>query len=125
MRNSISIKHGTEGPHHDPYSFTEVTIDGRSGEVIFHCGLGEWTRLPDGTKVDGSDAIKAFEKLTGLHPGVAEESFYKAKSRKIRRHLKACGGHEESSAGYPGETLVYCSTCGLILDCSFNRSAVE
>jgi len=50
---SISTRTGTEGPRHDPYSFTEITVEARGHRVTVHYGLGEWI------EVDGSQLIGA------------------------------------------------------------------
>lgn len=53
MRNSIKtssgyiyFRTGTEGPRHDPYSYTEITVS-RKGHrrAMLHMGLGVWSEV--------------------------------------------------------------------------------
>ena len=124
MTNTIEIRTGSEGPRHDPYHFTEVTVEGRAGRVTYHSGLGDWTKL-DGDLVDDvtGEAKIAFERLTGVTPDVAEQTYYKLKHRRTARH--SCGTkHLRWQAGYPGEELLMCEKCGDVLDSTFDISAV-
>lgn len=69
---TVHTRHGSEGPHHDPYSFTEITVglpDGR--EFRYHGGLGEDLRLRTlgngwETIANGDGAREQFEALVGF-----------------------------------------------------------
>lgn len=63
---------GTEGPAHDPYSFTEMTVkerfvDGSKLDVTLHLGLALWVSI-NGRKTASYDhnAVAKFYDLTGL-----------------------------------------------------------
>lgn len=62
---------GTYGPAHDPYSFTERTVDvhtPHSHDVItLHCGLGVWL-IWNGVRItdDEDMAVALFEFRTGM-----------------------------------------------------------
>jgi hypothetical protein len=120
---SISTRTGTEGPRHDPYSFTEITVEARGHRVTVHYGLGEWIEV-DGTGerlMALPDASCVMEALTGLTLAQAERALRKRDESYYRRH-KAHGGYEWSS-GYPGEELCFCK-CGQCIDSTFNESAI-
>lgn len=66
---NIHVKRGSEGPRHDPYSYTEVTFyftNKKRKPVIYHAGLGEWTKHGKNTYEENPAAM--FQKLTGLNP---------------------------------------------------------
>ena len=121
--NSIDLRNGTEGPRHDPYSFTEITVHGRAGEVTIHAGLANWLRHNDKLITGEEKAALMFEKLTGLAPWTAEKIYH---NLPLRRHRAKCDSliFEEVS-GYPGETFTICTKCRDVVDSHFNRSAVE
>lgn len=121
--NTITIRTGTEGPRFDPYHFTEVTVRGRAGEVTYHGGLGEWTRINKEICGREQQAAKVFELATGLSPYVAEKV---ARLLPYRKHARKCSGRETTyEAGYPGETLEFCAKCGQVVNGFFDRSAIE
>lgn len=127
---TVHVKTGTEGPRHDPYGFTEITVDGRNGKVTFHSGLSTW--LTQNTafsqiKYTGDEVtIAEFERLVGVTPQVAYLAVLRNKQRKVRRHLRSCPKRKEvyEADGYPGESLLICG-CGSVLDSHFDISAVE
>lgn len=118
----IDITHGTEGPHYDPYSYTEVTV-WRLGHVwTLHSGLGVWMQK-DGTHIEGAekDLYELFEKETGANPHQWEHWYYD------RRHrCPQCGTRNlTSESGYPGETITCCPKCKIIVYSDVNWSAIE
>jgi len=125
----IEVRSGTEGPSHDPYRFTEITVTRTSqvftGYVTFHSGLGEWTRVSDKVSItDDKLARIVFEHLAGITPEVALRAKHKIKVNRIRRH--PCGmNYMDWIDGYPGETMLVCLKCGNVVDSRFDRSAVE
>jgi len=123
--NKITIRSGSEGPSHDPYHFTEITFEGRFGTIKHHAGLATWTEWK-GKLVREQHARDCFFGVVGFMPEEIEKFYYRMKQRRFLNHVKRCGRKNiESAPGYPGETLTYCKKCGDVLDCDFNRSAVE
>jgi hypothetical protein len=131
---SITLRMGSEGPKHDPYHYDEIrfTSTDKSLSVVFHNGLAEW--LTVGRVIDGrtysfvpvhagyKDLRRFFEYLTGLTPEGALRAIHQRKERRLRAHRK----HDVNwKSGFPGEAFLYCSTCGDVLDSTFNRSAIE
>lgn len=133
--SAVSLRHGTEGPRHDPYAFTEVTVkraDGR--EITAHTGLALWlkVKLANGRFVEveyhSPEDQKRMWDLFEFHADItiksAETAFYTRKQNRIRHH--GCGRkHLQWVDGYPGESLLHCVKCGDILDAAFDKSAIE
>jgi hypothetical protein len=93
---NVKVKRGTEGPAHDPYSYTEVTFyftNSRRKPVIYHGGLGEWTRhgkrkWQNSWGKNKNCAEIAFERLTGMHPSDAMYIPDIIRERKMRKMTK-------------------------------------
>lgn len=124
---TIERETGTEGPRHDPYSYTEWEMqlaDGRS--ITVHVGLSEWVRIPSGRAVHCNDSLTVDDVLMTLRWPVdlrgIERAFEAYREHELRAHRK-CGG-TQSTTGYPGEHFVFCK-CGAVLDYHFNLSEVE
>jgi hypothetical protein len=92
----INVRRGSEGPEHDPYSFTEITFyftDPERSKVIFHSGLGTWLKY-DGRKYDENDSWlpapvdKIFEHITGLSVRRAEAIPDMLFERSMRKYSK-------------------------------------
>ncbi len=120
---TISIKTGSEGPRHDPYSYTEYTISRTGGfTATLHQGLGVWLEVNGNhTNAQSNEqekvAVDYFEQLCHIS--------LKTFERAIHRPVKCCAKPKPRwSAGYPGETLCFCQSCGKYLDGSFNEAAV-
>jgi hypothetical protein len=72
----IRVKRGSEGPKHDPYSYTEITFyftNPKRKPVIYHYGLGEWLKhgkrcyKPNYSHLHQNEHLAViFEKLTGI-----------------------------------------------------------
>jgi hypothetical protein len=120
--NTIDTKEGTEGPRHDPYSYTEVTVNGRNGRVTYHYGLDEWVCV--GEEKSRDKPREVFERLTGVDPWTAEKI---SRALPYRKHQRKCGKHFQTfrASGYPCETFAICCNCGDVVDCNFNIAAVE
>ena len=120
----ITQRTGTEGPRHDPYSYTEITVQ-RPGKktVTVHLGLMQFVQVGASAPVHMSYELldQTFEALTGLTIKQAERALRRIEQQPYREHRK-CGGYEYTS-GYPGETFCICK-CGAHLDYSFNESAI-
>lgn len=123
--NSVSFRRGSEGPKHDPYSYTEITVNkSRNGFVKFHFGLDTWCE-GNKIKVHGEPtAFDFFEQLVGVHPIVLETSVQRRKRKQIERHLKNHNAEGQTVSGYPGESFLICEKCGEFLSSHFNESAV-
>jgi hypothetical protein len=116
----VRIKHGAEGPAHDPYSFTEYSATLKNGQIVtLHLGLMEYIRL-DGTEVhtQSEPSVELFKKLVGVDPFEAEEAY---NNPRCKDHPDA---DLESMSGYPGETFAICSVCKCVLECYFSESAI-
>lgn len=110
----IRVKHGTEGPRHDPYLYTELTFHRLNGDVIVcHTGLACWLTL-NGKKVpartisgdwdEPSNAVeRAFQRLTGLKfrkaisiPSILTEKMLRAMPKAEREQTIACMEADEA-----------------------------
>lgn len=124
MGTSLRMTTGTEGPHYDPYGYTEYTTKRNGRTVIYHGGgLIEWVKL-NGVelKVKPENCYRVFEILSGMT--LDEFCRYYNKIHSIcpkcfnKKRFYYCDG-------FPGETFTMCSKCHSIVDCEFDRSAVE
>lgn len=121
--SSVTIEYGEEGPKHDPYGWTEVTVDRPNGvSVTIHYGLAEWIEV-NGVKqhnLNYEDCCTMFARHAGVTPDIAERYY-----QKYRSKCRSCGCRETvATAGYPGETLELCAKCGMMVDYHFNKSAI-
>lgn len=130
--NKIRIHQGNEGPLHDPYSFTEVTVTNEQGHTATaHLGLGCWVAL---SALDcdykifcyGEDDYKVANEIMRQIVGITADE---AQQEDEQRETLLYAMHEEHGeprieSGFPGETYVICP-CGEHLDYHFNRAAVE
>lgn len=118
----IRIRTGSEGPRHDPYHYTELTV-WRLGHVWrLHTGMGVWLQK-DGSHWEGDEEklIQQFINETGADPGQWAHWYYQARHR-----CRQCGTRElESHDGFPGETLTTCPKCKIIVYSDINWSAIE
>jgi hypothetical protein len=65
----IAKETGSEGPQHDPYSFTEYVIQRTGTTLTLHLGLGVWLRLNGITLKNyetEADCVEAFEKFARI-----------------------------------------------------------
>jgi hypothetical protein len=127
VRGTVRIKTGSEGPKHDPYSYTEYTFE-QAGKptVTFHAGLGVWLEV-DGKTEYACDVQEEnllfgkFESVLGFSINDLEKWHAKARSR-----CRKCGckrGHWVD--GYPGESFLLCDNCGVHMDCLFDESVIQ
>jgi len=77
---NIQVFTGSEGPSHDPYSWTEIVFTKTDGTTVTFksSGLG-YCDLTVGGKTERcfDDSLEdKFEELTGLTSGKAEEIYY-------------------------------------------------
>jgi hypothetical protein len=125
---SVSVRTGTEGPRHDPYSFEEWVWERHGERTTLHLGLGEWL-VTGGRNLDtrriceitGRDDPRAcqteFEKITGVRLKVLERAMHRLKHCCDRPRI-------HSVDGFPGEELLVCGSCSKVVGGSFNEGAV-
>lgn len=124
-----SERRGTEGPRHDPYGYTELTVQFRGHEVILHEGLAEWLVI-DGTMYDPKNQMaqlgpratnrQMFEAFLGFTPDQLARW-----DRKLKSRCRDCGSKSfKYASGYPGEEFVLCADCGQVIDSDFYESAI-
>lgn len=150
VNGCLSIHTGSEGPYHDPYSYTEYSIRRGETKATLHQGLGTWLKI-NGEKVPDDRAIKEITceddicelPIPHTHK-VVEEEYEKVEARRVKEFEKICGislntfekaihrptkcckkPRLESVAGYPGEHFTICRACGEIVNSYFNRSEIE
>ena len=118
IKRYSNVKHGVEGPEHDPYAFTEHTMyqeftNGTKVEICLHLGLVSYLDVNE-TRVDVDDSMdfKYFIRCV--------------EQAKFRRRTRCpCGSrHITWRQGYPGEDLYLCDDCGALVDSEFGLSAV-
>jgi hypothetical protein len=125
---SITLRTGTEGPRHDPYGYEEWTWRRAARTVVLHEGLGCWVSFDD-RRLSNADLVRAsgkadesacrhwFEGITGVPMKTLE--------RVIHRPRRCCARPRiDWVAGYPGESLAVCRSCGDVVGSSFSEAAV-
>jgi hypothetical protein len=99
----VTVRHGSEGPQHDPYAFTEITFyftNPKRKPVILHMGLGDWLKHGKrkfmGFHTKKEPTLK-FEELTGLPvhkarqiPDILFERSMRKYSRAERENIMEC-----------------------------------
>jgi len=128
--SNISVETGSEGPKHDPYAYTEVTVrraDGRRATI--HLGLAEWMNYRDEHGVtrhfDDPYAVlrSKFAACVGITPERAERVHRSKRDRAVRQH--PCGTrHLRWMDGFPGEHLLICDKCQAVLDSTFCEAEI-
>ena len=86
-KRKLDKRTGTEGPHHDPYSYEERIVHVNDVTVKLHLGLMIWCEAYtlSGLAVSRTDerlAVNLFTVITGLTP----KAFDKAYDRLIQLH---------------------------------------
>src|SRR5579859_3325001 len=121
--SAIYMETGSEGPRHDPYSYTELTVERQGLTVKAHYGLMVWLESNGEREQICDDKLldALFCDLTGMTIAQAERAYRKWKELPYREH-RLHGGCEWSS-GFPGESLCFCK-CGAVIDSSFNEGAI-
>jgi len=138
LRRVVDIKTGSEGPAHDPYSYTQIRVETKHvredgyalvQDVELHEGLVEECRVRQYIDrrcvsfftVEGSkDGRIVFEAMTGLTPEMAERC-------RLRLDTRCrCGSRQvRAENGYPGETLYVCARCDNVVSGHFNEESVR
>ena len=142
----LEMRTGSEGPRHDPYSYTEYSITRKGITTVLHLGLGCWLQVEIDGKRFGERVQPDYHYWRENHIYLNEmgKADNMAEAEVIARFEKACGGlrlrkfedlmHRPKSccskprldwqAGYPGESLCVCRNCGKVVDGSFNEAAI-
>lgn len=133
--SSIEVREGTEGPHHDPYSYTDTILTKQNGAwAIIHEGISAYAliyfrrgRKRRQVNLYEDPVLRArsetlLVKAVGMTSKQIKRIARKASEVPYRQH-KGHGGYEWSQ-GHPGEMLCFCK-CGAVIDSHFNRSAIE
>lgn len=122
----VTIRSGTEGPHHDPYGYEEYSIVTPGQHVTLHDGLtcylkvnGETTYAHTPDEVRG--LFTRFAELTGGSPA----DWRKWQAQRNSK-CRACGCKRLAwVAGYPGESFLMCRKCDEVVDSQFHPREVE
>jgi hypothetical protein len=120
-----TIRHGSEGPPQDPYSFTEYSVNKNGIVITLHLGLAEWLQVENekfyehnSSSSDTLNLIDEFKILTGIDPFEAEDDYNNPR----------CSDHPEADveevSGHPGESFAVCSVCKKILESYFNEAEI-
>lgn len=130
IRRSFDVSHGSEGPKHDPYSYTEFSMfaeyaDGNNKTVVVHHGLSEYVMVngivqrPSSTEELDLLLLQevgiTFSKLDRL----AHKKEHPDRCPKCRSREFNCTG------GFAGETIVFCVKCGSYISDNFSMSMIE
>jgi hypothetical protein len=123
---TVTLVNGSEGPRHDPYGYTELTVNKRGIEYELHSGLACWLKVA-GVRMTVQDHVEAdnlFEHLTGHHPA-DWIGFVEAAQRHRRSRCPKCGCRQTVERhGYPGEQFTCCAKCNTVMDCEFDQYEV-
>jgi len=112
----VHAKHGTEGPKHDPYSYTEYSFTTTFGEdVEVHVGLAEYVIINGRRYINGLDALKTLCMTLEEIEDVYKDQF---------GHCKCGSDQITGKLGFPGEVMFVCEQCGATVDTHFNEAAV-
>lgn len=111
-QRTLTVRHGNEGPRHDPYSYTELTMrvtkGGRMRMYRLHYGLATFFER-DGIRVKGASerrCLRLWQQSTGLTPGQFEAIYEKLTACPSR--CPGCHKRLATHGGYVGEAIVYC-----------------
>jgi len=80
MTRKLRMKHGTEGPRHDPYGFTEYELLEDTRRVVLHLGLAERCTAEEGNRIvqaQGDGAGPLFERIAGMTVATFEKAWYR------------------------------------------------
>ena len=125
---NVGIKHGSEGPRHDPYSYIEFRWTKGDRVVVLHQGLANWVEV-GGIKHEGSGAtyqslpVEIFEKETGLSVDEIYQAMHEGDGERVI--CEQCTSKDiEWVNGHPGEKFLQCNSCGHVLITDFNEGAI-
>jgi hypothetical protein len=122
------IRTGSEGPHHDPYGYEELTVKTQKHKVTIHEGLACFV-VVDGKRINATrktyeNFSKVSNRLLSMRTGFTKHQLERI-HRKSKRQCPLGGRHETINMnGYPGEHFQVCQKCDKIVDSYFNESAI-
>lgn len=111
----IIFDYGSEGPSHDPYAFSEITIEKGKDKIIAHLGLTIWLKV-NGERQrfnEVEEFEKVFEELVGFNTHKAQK--YYDKIRYPKRCPKCNSKKKKYEEGYYGEVFIVCGECETIV----------
>lgn len=120
----IEVRHGTEGPKHDPYSFEEWKLTRGADTWLIHAGLAEWVKrngVEHAPRTGGDLSYRL--KLAGCPLSLEEIKKYHARIKAVPLRLHKPHGGARWADGMPGEALLICK-CGAVLDTDFDHNAI-
>lgn len=76
---TLDLRNGTEGPKHDPYSYSEYIVEKDGVEIVLHLGLTSRLTVQGETLAEHDDELCAeeFETLTGIPMNKFERYYYR------------------------------------------------
>lgn len=84
-RGSVTRKTGDEGPRHDPYSFTEITVVIGQDTFVAHLGLREDLEVNGARTIWTAEEIEPiFKNLTGFSVREWESFFDRYEAARYR-----------------------------------------
>ena len=118
----VRVRHGSEGPAWDPYSFEEVTIWRHGKEYTIRLGLGVWIQRGATRKGRASyeswseeEMIALFTEWTGASPW--QWLAWHERASHPRRCRRCGRPNEWLGDGYVGEGVYGCTKCDVIAYC--------
>ncbi len=92
----MHIRTGSEGPTHDPYSYTEMEIETEHINIILHVGLVCWLRVEDkfpceyvALLAEGDHAVDKWFEATGLTPAQFERAYWRVHGSTVHGQVVA------------------------------------
>lgn len=112
----IRVRYGHEGPHHDPYSYSEVTIERNGHVALLHYGLGEFVDIDGTTIILNTDNLTRINKMLMRTIGMDITTMAEAQAAYENKPLRCCHRPRlRSTQGYAGECVLYCDNCNTIV----------
>lgn len=95
----IEVVTGSEGPRHDPYSYTEWRVK-RPGKpvVIYHKGLGDYVQYGERGKRHFKDVADLFKRWTKWTPRIVGLAISIVEKRRVKRCIRETGHHPDEIA---------------------------
>jgi hypothetical protein len=115
----VSMKTGSEGPNHDPYSFIEYKIE----NMTIHLGLAEFIKV---NKVKVAKTYKECESWLLQNKNTKLEDLIQEIEDALHQPKPCKCGCKEATwrSGFPGEHLLICDNCKDVLDSEFCESEI-
>lgn len=134
-KRNLSIEVGTEGPHHDPYSVVSYKLyevwqkeeeQATAWIVTFVShSLGFDELIIDGVHIKDTPALSCMDLwkyLTGMNTNDFQK--YYDRINNPNRCTECRSKKLSWESGYPGEELLVCLNCKLIMNSTMNMAAI-